>query len=747
MLSPLAAPDESQCPVTEWRTLGAMSAGVQAHPGLWLPASPAELVEVAIDGDGSTFGRRGHERPMSATARALSAAALEGPDGQRALLAFTDVERARRYAVSRGWDSRVSLPSHTASWLPVLRRLVVEGWAGLVVDRPGPSPMFVSKVLAERVCAVLQRDRWARLPEWYVLTSNGTIAIERAASGQFRAWAFDSMEHAQRAIDGFLNRDAGVSIASFLTIPLVRDLVEAGVGCVHVNAGLHDEHRYSLEDLRAIAAPTAESLDNVVPVDQLSDPVFAAWAEGEWAHLRDGMMALSGERAGGQEMGALQPEAQIPSAMDTGSRRPASPEVRRAQIPRLERPDDDVRRQLAKFARRFETPYLPQWQLTEELAFGFDLSVVRPENALWPETDDEHVLAFFETSRAESVAASGRGLTVERLRGIEVLRWAWARSERTAVALMDLPQGPVRLPVGWALGALCPLAYDVGDIAKVPLIGLPRISTVLGARGLRPEVLRVVSTHWRQLLGVRREEAALTLDVDGASYLAVCTDAEEFFRLAARHAAPGVRPEPYTSAPFDRWVRGGAQWQGVVINPEATAPVVLDMTDLVVLRAWAALGRTPTLDEIVVAVGGLQAEGCLDQPAVGRVVADLPGLVSVGSPDGLAAVDGAVMAFSSITRATEYFAQLSRGGAGAGGELSCPGGTAPRLVPSGWRRSLIDTLPAAVSTVVLNPVPGGRPQVTLDATGLDAARVRLAEVFRPRVEPFDDEAVCTWFSE
>lgn len=773
MLSPAATPPLPDEPCCTWQTLEAVCSALRTHAGLWVPTSPSDLVAAAIDADGAAaFGRRRHELPSSSIVAPVSATTLDGPQGHRALLAFTDATRARHYARQRGWDSTVSLPSHPVPWLPVLRRVAVERWDGLVVDLPGREPFVVSRALAERVFALLHRDRWARLAEWYVLTSNGSVAVERSKEG-FSVWAFDSIEHAHQAIDGFLSRDASVSIASFLTTALVRDLIDAGIGCVHVNAGLHDDHCYDWNDLRAMVAAPGGPVEAPVPIEAFADPHLATWVVDAWHHaMTHGALDSSAPGPVDVAEGVSQPlvsaesaATQLPDAPCTAESDTAPPEPvvdasrvnssspdgicrsrAQAALPRLERSEEEVRRHIARFGKRFETPYVPQWELIEELALNFDLWVLQGPDSPWPWADVDHIPAYLDGGRARRVAADAHLLRAERLRGLEVMRWAWARSPDTSLRLMDATSAPVSLPASWPLSALCPLGYEVGDITKVPQIGLPRLTSLPGVRGLRPEVQRALASGWKQLLGVRRLDAPFTVTRDGGSYLAVCTDADEFFRLAAREPRSDLRPQQLTSAPFDEWLRGGTRWRGVAINPGSIVPIVLEHIDLIVLNSWAMQRAAPSVEDVVLWTGRLQREGVLTSESVGRVLADVPQLVSCGAPDHPATLDGHALVFSSVSRAASFFDGLGQSSDASVRTFSFPGGSTPTSVASGWRRSLLDRLPPQVERVLVDPVADGTATVVLDSVALSSARARLRETFRPRVEIFAEFEASGWMT-
>jgi hypothetical protein len=746
---------------------------MRTHAGLWVPSSPGDLVAAAIEADGAAaFGRREHELPSSSVVPPVSATTLDGPQGQRAFLVFTDSMRARHYARQRGWDPTVSLPSHAVPWLPVLRRVVAERWAGLVVDLPGNEPFVVSRALAERVFALLHRDRWARLAEWYMLTSNGSVAVERSKDG-FSVWAFDSIEHAHQAIDGFLSRDASVSIASFLTTALVRDLIDAGIGCVHVNAGLHDDHSYDWNDLRAMVTAPSAPAESPAPLEAFADPNLAMWVVDAWHHAMthgalDSPALMSAHAVGSSpeeavsagsvevppsaaacsseddsaplELAVAAPRFNLSSAESDRSSR------EQAVLPRLERSEEEVRRHIARFGKRFETPYVPQWELIEDLAFNFDLWVLQGPDSPWPWADGDHLPVYLDGGHARRAAADAHLLRAERLRGLEVLRWAWARSPETSLKLMDATTAPVSLPASWPLSALCPMGYEIGDIKKVPQVGLPRLASLPGVRGLRPEVQRALASGWKQLLGVRRLDAPFTVTRDSGPYLAVCTDADEFFRLAAREPRSDLRPQQLMGAPFDEWLRGGTHWRGVVINPGSVVPIVLEHVDIIVLISWATQRSAPSIEEVVRTTGRLQRDGVLTSEAVGRVLADVPQLVCCGAPDQPATLDGQGLAFSSIARATSFFDDLGQTSDSSAGAFAFPGGSAPTSVASGWRRSLIDRLPPHVERVLVDPAGDGTAAVVLDSVGLASARARLRETFRPRAEIFAEFEASAWMN-
>ena len=374
-----------------------------------------------------------------------------------------------------------------------------------------------------------------------------------------------------------------------------------------------------------------------------------------------------------------------------------------------------------------------------------------------PENTSTAMVYLFTTEAAVSAFVAERppdARAYERLSGLEAFRWIWAYPGEGTHVSIDYPDeaGWITFPLHWLRDVLLPVGRDYGDMSAIPRVQVPKLGAVGGAPRLKPEVLKALSFGWKPLVSVKAAEGAAPARVerDGASYLPVFSDPEQFFAHGSAQSGVRVVPEPAgRTPPFARWLEATRDADGVVLDPAGPHPLALDRVTLVLLDRCAELGRYPGPAEYVAGAARHHAAGLLTDGELGRALAELPAwFMGLGPrPEGGAFVmhmpdDPDTGVLFTTKAAAEAFMNLH--GMGPSAEASRDAAV-ERRQPSGvqavgraarWFASPLSIMEDGFTRVLVDPAPDGSGGCGLEREALVEATRHLRRVLRPRLAGF-----------
>lgn len=635
---------------------------------------------------------------------------------------FTSHEPARRLARERGLcASDGSSFTLESSWASSLQTFLLQGCAGAIIDPGSPHTLPLDRRALSRLLAMLTLDDFASQPEVWPLLVRGDLLVKRQAD---TGWAYmaDSEAAARMLIDQLLSRgEVEVQVQRVTASKLMNMLRGGGVTRLVINPTLLDERTYEERELLTLL---------------------------EGAEAADRTTEAAAQKSDGGLFGASPPAIAV-KARQAWHPPPVPPPGHTAE---------DSRERLKKLYRQSRAETLPLWQLIETLAFDQDLHVPVYPNAVdglsWPQMmrdpdrNDAVMAPLFTTSElARQAAAGGLFDVATAMAGVEAMRWIWSAPEQCTSIYVDWPEhgGWLRIPTLQALGALTPALHELVTLEQVPHVGLDRISTLAGARGGKPEVIKALVTSWRQLVGVEVGPGPLRPEVDfgGRRYLPAFTSPEAFLKYQPTVAGPKPRPFPashfrHGQSLFRAWIEQAAALDGVLLDPHGSSPIALSAFDLAIVALWCEEPpRGVDVHRLFRTLGDLVEAGHLDTLRAARCATQWPSYsvcVQHGG-EGLAHLiqvptSGALAAFSTPDLALEFVQALVRAGAVRPDQVHV------QPLFTRWGDNVFELARTQLGALWIDPSLHGRGGLQFDAGALEAAALQIDETFMPRVDGF-----------
>lgn len=530
---------------------------------------------------------------------------VESGHGTRTPLVFTSHEAANAFVRDKGLVTGESAwLSLTRPWADGLREFLSSGYDGVIIDEGTDRRIALARNELARLYAVLTLEVFADLPTLWVVAVDGHLHRQPGPDGEgWITFVFDGAAVAEAGLKNFaLPAGATVTAPEIDTFELLGKMSEAGVDRLVVNPSFGTERTYGAAEMAA-------------------------------------MLARLGARA-------PRPPAPVPAPAPVAA--PANDEVPAilararagtapAPAPAVARAGDEGHAFWLALYAQLEGGKAPKWQVAERVAFEMDLHVEidprRADGLRWPAfynmKEDRPTTAFVFTGAAraaEYVAKVAGGREFLAMAGIEAIRWLVSAPGKIAHVAIDAgeTEGGRNLVVAALADALFPMNHAIGDLRRVPAVGLDRVGSLPGARGLKPEVVRALTLGWRNLVGFKEPR---TVGHAGRTWIPIASSVDAFFASLPREAGR-VAPDPAgKEPPFARWLGVAAGCDGLLLDATSTSPLALEPTDLVVLGLWAAHpDRQPTTGEVVAEVARLVQQGTLTATQAGRIAADLPDL-------------------------------------------------------------------------------------------------------------------------
>ncbi len=614
-----------------------MAGALAGHESLYIIVPPADLSRWMGDLD-NALKEKGYGKLKTSDAEKPRYVGLTTEEGAFVPRAFSDDTLAHEYAVLCGLiDPGEAMAFMTRSPVNMLYECMVENYAGLILDDGTEHKVNLDRNSIARLYALLTLEEFALLPVLHIVMKDGQPLLQREQdeSQKLEAFAYDSKQAAHLGVQQqmALSNANGVSAQESPTRALIERLLRTGVTSLFVNPTFPNERWYEREDLARIvqllggdpaAAVTARIADAPQP-GTASEPDLDP-------QLGTGNMAGQGSAAA--KMTPLQWANRYPTY-------PVWPPPGRSDV-ESQAFFKSIEEKAAKL-REEESPAI--WEYVDSIAFALDLYVPvhkpRVDGLIWPQffnhfQDDEKTLT--STYSAASVAQEkffpGQPIEPDRLlhlAGIEALRWAWgapATIDDLAIDVYGDSPSWVTVPNFWALSAIYPHFVDVPDLEYVANVGLAKIGSLPGARGLKPEVVRALVQGWKSLssIGATNGASPPTVEYSGRSYIPVFSDPDQYFAFVSANPEFTGKPEPTgVQAPFERWLHAARGCDGVILDPAGLWPLTLDHTDLLYLDQWMRQSdRQPTAYEIALQVGELLEGGAISPKIAGRILADWP---------------------------------------------------------------------------------------------------------------------------
>ena len=91
-------------------------------------------------------------------------------------------------------------------------------------------------------------------------------------------------------------------------------------------------------------------------------------------------------------------------------------------------------------------------------------------------------------------------------------------------------EASILFPAFWALMPIFPQFMDLSDSNKIKDVGLARLSSLPGARSMKPEISKCMITQWKRLIeaGSREDGIFFQVEHNGKKWLPVFTDLDHF---------------------------------------------------------------------------------------------------------------------------------------------------------------------------------------------------------------------------
>jgi hypothetical protein len=664
-----------------------------------------------------------------------------GPDGF-VVSVFTSDETAREHAVTVGAiEPTAALMFSTRRWLPALREFRADGYAGLVVDDGAPHCAALDRAGLERLWAALEADRFEGAAELVAVTKLDQLHTERRPDGFVYAFVFVDGAEAALSMDE-LRKYGAFDSAVRAKAPLLEELRARGVERLKVDHGFQHQHVYTPDEFVPLLGGHVEPPATPAAGGAAPDPALGTLA------------------AGDAERGT--PEGD--SLLELAASGPALP-------PLPPTADDTTSRAVfTTWQKQASQQTCEVWQFLDALTYGTTLYVtVAPEPfkglkwpvfhrvTMQPENTSAAMVYLFTSEAAVSAFVAERppeARAYERLSALEVFRWIWAYPGEGTHLSIDYPDeaGWITFPLHWLRHVFLPIGRDYGDLSKISRVPLSKLGGVGGAPRLNPEATKALSLGWKPLMSVKPGDAGAPalVERDGASFLPVFSDPEQFFAYASAQKGTRVVPDPPAGhAPFARWLEATRGQGGVVLDPAGAHPLTLDRTTLVLLDRCAELGRYPGMAEYVAGVARHHGAGLLTDAELGRALAEVPAyFMGLGpKPDG-----GAFVLHmpndpdTGVLFTTEAAAEAFMSGHGVGPSAAALWNAAVQRQPpagiravgraSRWFASPLATMEHNFSQALIDPAPDGSGGCRLDRTGLLEATGHLRRVLQPRIGGF-----------
>jgi hypothetical protein len=654
-------------------------------------------------------------------ARDLDAPRVAGTteDGRFVPRVFCTSAAAQEWATASGLlEPGTMMITNTRDPFGLLIDSVNGQYGGWVIDAGTEHETTLDAPSMRRLYALLALEQFAQLPVLH-LVGVGAQFTERAEN-EVQALVFDSERTATIGIEQLRARIPGVAAQALPTREVLGKLIEAGVTRLNVNNSFTTQRWYARDELTRMLALLGGP-----------DPALQSLPGGEVAGA------------------ARPPVAEDPVAW--ARRYPA-----RAPVPPPGRSDADSERVFGVLRTRIDRKEVSIHEYVRVFGHDVDLYIqAQPkplEGLVWPQRFENELqkgtTALHTYTREETMVAQVRSQPPEqraylRLSGVEVMRWAWAAPMLADFVHVDGysgTSGAFSIPMELALQFLYPLFRDVERLESVPSVGLPRVTSLPGAHGLRPEVARALLSGFKHLLGAksRADGAPVFVEHDGGRWLPAFTTDDQFFDYGCRtRAFDGVPVRADAQAPFGRWLTAARDADGVVLDPAAARPLTLDHTTLLALDFWSREGRQPRAADLVTAAAAWLAHGTLTPRAAARAVADWPRwFIAVqrtanGGFNGLRMQQAdALPVFPSELSCMEFVGFHTLAGI-AKGEWE------PVPIVNRWRGSVFHQNAATYTDGVwLAPDADGSKGFHLHGALLDAAIERIHEQLTPRVPGF-----------
>jgi hypothetical protein len=421
------------------------------------------------------------------------------------------------------------------------------------------------------------------------------------------------------------------------------------------------------------------------------------------------------------------------------------------------RPDADSERAARALALRAEAKQGPLWEYIRAFAFDLDLHVPvfseRLNGHLWPVATKDATTGAFRVraySRADRMREALRGVPAAEQRsahvsGVELMRWLWASPVKIEEIQLDAfkdSQSACRMPVKWVFSPIYPHFVEMFDASAITPIGLAKLTTLPGARGLQPEVGRALVQGWKRLIGTAaRDGGPLPLvEHRGGRYLPVFTTDEQFFALGSADRGFAGRPaRADAEPPFDRWLLAVRDADGVILDPAAPRPLVLDHTDLLGLDTWCRSGNPPQGVDFVAAVERRRRADVLGPRVAARIVADWPGYFVAAQEAGtgvslLKMPKGDALAAFTRPEVAAAYIEVCRSFGWITGDWE------PRPILHKWTNSVFHLARNEYADGLwIDAIPDGSAGLHLDGAMLDAAVERIGDHLTPRVPGFFED--------
>ncbi|MBI2877398.1 MAG: tetratricopeptide repeat protein [Candidatus Tectomicrobia bacterium] len=176
-------------------------------------------------------------------------------DGRFLPYVFSHSDLANAFAMKNGLiiEENGAYPLLQKGWARGLSELLKKRYGGLILDEGSDHRIVADRPAIAELYAQLTRSRFAELPELFLLTSNGKLALHRKGPGGARAFCYDSEGTAAAGLRLIQSSSPGgaegLGTRKVPTAVLVQELLSTEVARLIVNRGLIDERPYERQDL------------------------------------------------------------------------------------------------------------------------------------------------------------------------------------------------------------------------------------------------------------------------------------------------------------------------------------------------------------------------------------------------------------------------------------------------------------------------------------------------------------------
>ncbi|MGA1824769.1 MAG: SseB family protein [bacterium] len=671
-------------------------------------------------------------------------------DGTFVPYIFTNDTIAREYAKSSGMskpETGISFVSN--DWISGLWEFLMSGFAGVVIDKGSEHTINLDRKSLATLYAYISLEEFARLSHLCVVTYQGRTHYQRPPNGAIQAFVYDDEKAASECIENIRQQFPGAAVLRTATPQLLNELLKAGITLLVVNHGLADMRLYNRDDIITMAnivgirvhpSQMSQSQPTATPAAGLHKESQSQSSSHITGHNPD--MTASGEE-------------ELPKPLAMALKHPMRP-----MFPCPEHSDAEAQMLFQGLKMKVDQRSIDMWEILETLSFKIKFYMFihpRPVDGLcWTQffrsADDENkTITYLYTSEALiHNALKGSPPEYNRFRtisGIEALRWIWAAPTNIDLVGIDYyAQSPahMRFPSFWALSSIYPLFYDIPDIQQIPHTEIAHAGSIPGARGLKPEVIRALLAGWKQLIGIEPTDENIPLiSYQEKHYLPVFSSIDQLCAFSSSPHGIKGKPKPTTGsiAPFRRWLELTADSDGVILDPAAHHPLILDHTDLCVLDLWSQRsGSSPKGDEIISSVASLYNNNRISSTCAARIVADYPrywvgfdqsadknvSILMVPNTDACAL-------FTSSQLLQDYLAYQKGKSDNTRKHLET---MSPTPILTNWNNSALALAAEQFLEIWINPHPTGDGGIHLKMDAINAGLARIDEKCKPRVPGF-----------